>query len=47
MLSLAFKHLLNSVIKRVIGIIAIIIRFIIYKARLLYQMWDYVIEYAI
>ena len=32
----AFKHSLNSVIKRAIGIIAIIIRSIIYEARLLY-----------
>ena len=32
----AFKHLLNSVIKRAIGIIAIIAQLIVYKARLLY-----------
>ena len=32
----AFKHLFNSVIERAIGIIAIITRFIIYEARLLY-----------
>ena len=35
-LSFTFKHLLNSVIKQAIGIIAIIARFIIYEARLLY-----------
>jgi len=32
----AFKHSLNGVIKRAIGIIAIIARFIIYEARLPY-----------
>ena len=32
----AFKHLLNSIIKRAIRIIAIIARSIIYEARLLY-----------
>jgi len=32
----AFKHSLNSVIERAIGIIAIIARSIIYEARLLY-----------
>ena len=32
----AFKHLLNGVIERAIGIIAIIAQSIIYKARLLY-----------
>jgi hypothetical protein len=35
-LSLAYKHLLNRVIKRAIGIIAVIARLIIYKAKLLY-----------
>ena len=35
-LSPAFKHLLNSIIEQAIGIIAIIARLIIYKARLLY-----------
>ena len=35
-LSPAFKHLLNGVIERAIGIIAIIARLIIYKARLLF-----------
>jgi hypothetical protein len=34
--SLTYKHLLNRVIKRAIKIIAIIIRLIIYKAKLLY-----------
>jgi len=32
----AFKHLLNSIIERAIGIIAIIAQLIIYEARLLY-----------
>ena len=32
----AFKHLLNGIIEQAIGIIAIIARFIIYEARLLY-----------
>jgi hypothetical protein len=35
-LSLAYKHLLNRVIERAIRIIAVIIRLIIYKAKLLY-----------
>jgi len=35
-LSPAFKYLLNGVIKRAIGIIAIIAQLIIYEARLLY-----------
>jgi hypothetical protein len=34
--SLIYKHSLNRVIERAIGIIAIIIRSIIYKAKLLY-----------
>ena len=46
-LSLAYKHSLNRIIKQAISIIAIIARSIIYKARLLYQMWDYAIKYAI
>jgi len=43
----AFKHSLNGIIEQAIGIIAIIARSIIYEARLLYQMWDYAIEYAV
>ena len=35
-LSLAYKHLLNRVIERAIGIIIVIVRLIIYKAKLLY-----------
>ena len=34
--SLAYKYSLNRVIERAIGIIAIIVRLIIYKAKLLY-----------
>ena len=34
--SLAYKHSLNRVIERAIGIIAVIIRLIIYEAKLLY-----------
>jgi hypothetical protein len=34
--SLAYKYSLNRVIKQAIGIIAIIVRLIIYKAKLLY-----------
>jgi hypothetical protein len=35
-LSLAYKHSLNRVIERAIGIIAVIARSIIYEAKLLY-----------
>jgi hypothetical protein len=35
-LSLAYKHSLNRVIERAIGIIIVIARLIIYKAKLLY-----------
>jgi hypothetical protein len=35
-LSLAYKYLLNGVIERAIGIIAVIVRLIIYEAKLLY-----------
>jgi hypothetical protein len=34
--SLAYKHSLNRVIKRAIRIIAVIVRLIMYKAKLLY-----------
>jgi hypothetical protein len=35
-LSLAYKYSLNRVIERAIGIIAVIVRLIIYEAKLLY-----------
>ena len=46
-LSLAFKHSLNGVIERAIGIIAIIARSIMYEAGLPYQMWDYAVKHAV
>jgi hypothetical protein len=45
--SLAYKHSLNGVIERAIGIIAVIARLIMYEAKLPYQMWDYAVKHAI
>jgi hypothetical protein len=46
-LSPAYKHSLNRVIERAIGIIAVIARSIMYEAKLPYQMWDYAVEHAV
>ena len=43
----AFKHSLNGVIKRAIGIITEIARTIMYQAKMPYQLWDYLVEHAV
>ena len=43
----AYKHSLNGVIERAIGIIAVTARSIMYEAGLPYQMWDYAVEHAV
>ena len=45
--SLPFKHSLNRVIERAIGIITEIAKTIMYQAKMPYQLWDYSVEHAV
>jgi len=42
-----YKHSLNKVAERYIGLIKTKIRSILYKARLSYKFWNYAIEHSV